>query len=567
MRPMRTAKLLLGLAALGLAPSAPSGQGGAADAPTSETLVKQGDTVIGMGPMTFTLNWVAVDDDKRWFAQIGTDLNPDDINRDGCILSNGFVTLREGAPLSAPAGAVLDDWSSVSLNDLGDLGMVIQVKPLTGAGFTAVYWNLTPVAKKDDKVDAATNSVPPGPLNPPTPTAPNDWDTFSVAKLNAKNQIFVIGEIVQSLTTRNKEKSLVRYQLDDAGHITGTTVLATEGMTIPAGLLLRGQNCILTNEHVLGINNRGDFITIVGQDNIQWVVINAQTAVAKTLDVSPIPGKTWNNFNQGRVAINDRGDWVFSGTLQPTGADDYLVVKNGQKFVQSNDFFPAISPLAMTKGSSAPIYIANTGDVFWHGRIGTSDSFMRNKDAIVVSNQTIVDNRLVTSVLGGENGFAISPNGRFWIGNVQLQSIGTAALFVDYGLVLELPGCRGNQGKLSHASGAARVGMTLQLAMDKAQAPGALTSIFFSRQGIVSANGCGVNIRPYGEVFLAPPLIGSFPLPPWNGTSPSLMTINIPNNISLVDSTLFAQGVFVSPGHPTEGVRLTNGLRIEIGAP
>src|SRR5262245_62183501 len=109
MRPMRTAKLLLGLAALGLAPSAPSGQGGAADAPTSETLVKQGDTVIGMGPMTFTLNWVAVDDDKRWFAQIGTDLNPDDINRDGCILRNGFVTLREGAPLSAQAGAVLDD--------------------------------------------------------------------------------------------------------------------------------------------------------------------------------------------------------------------------------------------------------------------------------------------------------------------------------------------------------------------------------------------------------------------------------------------------------------------------
>jgi hypothetical protein len=104
----------------------------------------------------------------------------------------------------------------------------------------------------------------------------------------------------------------------------------------------------------------------------------------------------------------------------------------------------------------------------------------------------------------------------------------------------------------------------MQLAMDNAQAPGALASLYFSRQSSLTAAGCGVNVRPYGEIMLAAPLVGHVDFPAWNGTSPSLKTIDIPSKISLVDLVLFAQGVFVSPG---QSVRLTNALRIEIGAP
>jgi hypothetical protein len=139
-------------------------------------------------------------------------------------------------------------------------------------------------------------------------------------------------------------------------------------------------------------------------------------------------------------------------------------------------------------------------------------------------------------------------------------------LFVDFGLVLELPGCRGNQGKLSRFSGQARAGQRVELALDRAQAPGAAAALYFSRNSVVSANGCGVPVRNLGELMLGAPVLGHTSFPAWNGTTPSVKAFDIPNSISLVDSVLFAQGVFVSPGH-TEGVRLTNALRIEVGAP
>jgi len=541
---MRNAKTVLGLVVLGLASTAASGQ-------SLESLIKSGDTVLGLGAMN-NVTFLAVNDSKTWSALMSTTF--DDSTRDGCILSNGFVTLREGTALLAPPGAVLDEWNSVSVTNSGDLGMLIRVKPVTGLSFDGIYWNLVPVAKKDQ-----TLPFPPFPVT----GVLADWDTFSVVKLNTKNQLFVMGEVANPLVTRNKERSLIRYQLDDAGSITGTTVLATEGMLVPAGLRLLGQQCMLNNEHILAVNNRGDVITLIAQDAVQWLVINMETAVAKKGTPSPVGG-LWRDFSQSRVAINDRGDWVISGAVEdPVG---YLIVKNGQKFVQQGEVFPAISPLPLGNGSLAPLYIANNGDVFWHGRIGASDSFMRNKDAIVISGQTIVGNRLVTSILGGENGFSISPNGRFWVGLAQLQSIGTAALFSDFGLVLEVPGCHGNQGKLSLASGKALLGNDIQLAMDRGQAAGAVTAVYFSRQSVLSPNGCGIRVKG-GELMLGPPLLGHRTLAAWNGVNPSVGTFRIANQISLLDAVFFAQGVFFKPGHPTEEVRLTNALRIEIGAP
>ena len=548
---MRNGKLVLGLICLGLAAPV-SGQ-------TVKSLLKAGDTVIAMGSVN-TATFHAINDAKTWMIQCTTSFP--DATRDMCILSNGFVTLREGTALFAPAGAKLLSWNTLSMNNAGDLGMLIRVLPVSPApAFDAVYWNLVPVAKKDQVVQSPV-------FPPPTPTIPNDGETFSIVKLNAKNHLFVMGEIIQGLTTRNKERSLVRYKLDDAGRVTETTVLATEGMTVPAGLRLLGQQCLSNDEHLLDVNDKGDHITMITADAVQWIVINQETAIAKKGTASPV-GLEWREFAQGRVAINDRGDWVISGAIgaPPPAPGGYLIVKNGAKFAESGDVFPAVSQIPLGFGSQAPIYLANNGDVFWHARIGSTDSFMRNQEPIVIASRTIVDNQLVTSVLGGENGFAISPNGRFWMGSVQLQSVGTAILFADFGLALELPGCRGNQGKLTHSAGRPLLGSPLTLAMDRGQAPGAAAAIYFSRRSVLNANGCGVDVKPHGELMLGAPLLGHTNLGAWNGSSPITKTYQLPADIGLVDSLYFAQGVFVAPGHPSEPIRLTNALRIEFGAP
>ena len=555
---MRNAKPILGFALLALVPSAVAGQ---AMPPSIVTLVKKGDTIIGLGALitmsSGSLSYLGINDSKTWMALLTTDFP--DPNRDSCILSNGFVTLREGTPLFAPAGSTLDDWTSINLTNRGDLAMLIREKPAVGgASIDGAYRNLVPVVLRNQQIVSPNLGIQPG-----------VWDTFAVIKMNSNNEMFILGDIANPNRSRAKEKSLARYRLDDLGNILETTVLATEGMTVPAGITLAGSQCMGNNEHILAVNERGDFITFVGNENLtvggQALLINMTQIVAQQ-NVASSVGKPWRVLSLSRVALNDRGDYVISGAVGQAGdLDGYLIEKNGQKLAQQGDVLPEISTVGA--GSNAPIYLANTGDVFWHARASGGDAFMRNDKTIVQSGRTVIAGNLVTSVNGAENAFSISRNGRFWIGNIELQSVGTTALFVDFGLVLEVPGCSANPGKLSYVSGKALVGKEFQLAMDEGQAAGASASLFLSSRPLLSPAGCGVNLPPYGELMLAPPLIGPRSLPAWDGANPSLVTIRIPNRISLVDSVFFAQGLFLSPGHPTEPFRLTNAMRIEVGPP
>lgn len=545
MRPMRHAKSVLGLALLGLFPSAVFGQ-------SIQTLIKKNDTIIGLGGMV-GMTYVAVNDSKTWMALLSTSFP--DSTRDGCLLSNGFVTLREGSPLFAPVGSILDEWNSISLTNRGDLGMIIKARPSVGLPVDGAFRNLVPVALKDQVIVS------------PNLGAGADWETFAVVKMNSNNEMFVLGEVANPAVTRNKERTLVRYRLDDLGNILETTVLATEGMTVATGLRLAGSQCLGNNEHILSVNERGDFITFIASDSpsVQQLAINMQTVVAQSGGPSSV-GKPWRVLTLSRVAINDRGDYVVTGSVgQANDPDGFLIEKNGQKFAQSDDILEGITRLG--NGTQAPLYIANTGDVFWHARGSTGDAFMRNYSPIVHAGRTIVGGNLVTSLSGSENAFSISPNGRFFAANVELQTVGTAALFMDFGLILELPGCSGNPGKLRRVSGSALLGGEFQLSMDQGQVAGALTSLFFSSRALQSPAGCGVNIPPYGELMIAPPVRGPLSLPAWDGTNPALTTIRIPNRISLLDSVFFIQGLFFSPGHPTEPFRLTNAMRVEIGAP
>lgn len=544
MRPMRNAKSILALALLGLAPSAVFGQ-------SIDTLVKKGDTIIGVGAMV-AMSYLGINDSKTWMAQLATDFL--DSTRDGCILSNGFVSLREGTPLFAPVGSTLDEWNSINLTNRGDLAMILRAKPSVGASVDGAFRNLVPVAMRAAPI--VSPHLGPG----------STWDSFAVVKMNSNNEMFILGEIANPAVSRSKERSLVRYRLDDLGNILETTVLGTEGMTVPAGIRLVGATCLGNNEHILSVNENGDFITFIANEGNQALVINMERIVAQVATPSPV-GKPWRVLTLSRAALNDRGDYAITGSVGvPADVDGYLIVKNGQKFAQQGDVLPGFSS-NLQAGSSAPVYLANTGDVFWHARVANADAFMRNYEKVVQAGSTIIAGNLVTTVNGAENGFSISPNGRFFAASVELQSIGTAALFVDFGLVLELPGCSANPGKLSHVSGKALVGNEFQLAMDEGQAAGAVASLFFSGRPLLSMAGCGVDVPPYGELMLAPPILGPRSLPVWDGANPSLATIRIPNRISLVDSVFFAQGFFLSPGHPTEPFRMTNAMRIEVGAP
>jgi hypothetical protein len=105
--------------------------------------------------------------------------------------------------------------------------------------------------------------------------------------------------------------------------------------------------------------------------------------------------------------------------------------------------------------------------------------------------------------------------------------------------------------------------------MGNGQVPGALPMISFSRGQRIPGSDCGVVRPPFGEVLISPSQVfGTVAFPAWDGTNASLLDLGIPNNLALVNATLFVQGAFLEPTPtPAEDFRLSNALRIEIGFP
>jgi hypothetical protein len=549
---MRCEKAIPALAVLGLA-------SGLLHAQTPTALIKEGDTIVGMGALEI-INYLAMNDAKTWCAGVVTSF-PDTI-RDGALLRSGFVTLRENMLLPFPIGAVLDDFSSVSFNNSGEIGMIVKAKVGDNAPQDMLYYNLVPIAKQG----ATTGPwLPIELVTGPGIGANSPWVLISVAKLNANNELFVSGQINNTSVTGPREDILIRYRLTDQGTIAEQTILGTKNMFLES--IQAPIDTIGKGEHLMAINNVGDILCLVNATGNRGIMLNMDQFVAQEGRLSPV-GRNWTTLQLAKVAINDNRDTVVTGTLQAQESNDptvFLISKNGEKFAQSNDVIPTISASPIGKGSTAPIWISNAGDVFWRCAAGSEDAFCRNYEPIIQRNRTVINGNLVTSVIADDHSFAISPDGRFMIGRVELQAVGAAVLFADFGLIKELPGCANNPGHLSKISGEARLGTTFTLGLDDGPVTGALSFIAFARQPARPDSTCGIN-TVYGELLISAQVFRTFTLAPWNGTGPSTLSVTVPNTISLVDAVFYGQGVFSDPAHPVD-FRLTNAVKIEIGAP
>jgi len=299
-----------------------------------------------------------------------------------------------------------------------------------------------------------------------------------------------------------------------------------------------------------------------------------ETILAQVGQPSPVNGLVWKYLDRiPRTSINDFGDYVFTGSTQhPTDPDPdaalYVIIKNGDVFAKEGDLVGSFTE-PMGKGSLNPVLITNSGDVYWYwqNEAGTESALMRNDQAILQENVTQVVGNLVVDIPTQDN-FRVSHDGRFWIGRVDMQNLGETLFLADFGLVVPIPGCHANPGRLTLVEGMAVAGDHLLLAMDNGQAPGVAPILFFSTAPRISPSPCGT-MTPFGELLIG--LRSRFlrlVLPIWDGTNPSLIDLSIPKDIALVDAEFYLQGMFVDiDATPAENFRPTNGMRVQIGAP
>ena len=116
---------------------------------TIETLVLEGDSVDGVGLIT-SINNIAVNNTGHWLVEADTD-HPD-TDADSVLIENGVLYLREGDPVSAPEGATLDSFDSVTLNDLGDAGFNFFLDGTDDIfDDSGVYWNTVLVYQESEE--------------------------------------------------------------------------------------------------------------------------------------------------------------------------------------------------------------------------------------------------------------------------------------------------------------------------------------------------------------------------------------------------------------------------------
>lgn len=564
---MRSSTVLASaLAALGCALGASP-----ALAQSREIVLRDGDHILSLGNVN-RIDEQVINDNGVWFAEIVSDVSS--TSNDGALLRNGFMSIREASLVSDPPGASIQTFTDLWVNAHGNVGwpLNLQDTPDGNNDDDGLFWNTVLIAREGTLINAL--GVDPA----------AEYRRFYVAKINDNDTLQLLCDIADPSISGSTERALIQYVTDGAGNLTEAIVLFKETDPIEPVILGNTIRSMGTQPHSFALNNNDDWMTYIqmnGPDATEntAVVING-SIVLRERDPSFQEGRFYNDLANKQMDMNDFRDWVVSTQLDVVDGDDGLdnsiLLRNGDKFKQEGDSFPAIAPFSLIRFDAAPIYIGNSGDVFWYALDSNPDGannqgYYRNED-VIVKEGDVINGTVVTGIRSGVYAFHASPSGRFWIGEVALQGLGDGLVVADFGLVLPIPGCNNNPGTVEKVAGSAVVGGNVTFAMDNGQAPGVTPFIYFSTRPAIMGSPCGINTN-FGEVLIGlggPRVVGRIFGTPWNGSTPSLLSLSLPPDPTLLDVEFYGQGLFWDIGGAVgapEVFRLTNGFKMEIGAP
>jgi hypothetical protein len=271
---------------------------------------------------------------------------------------------------------------------------------------------------------------------------------------------------------------------------------------------------------------------------------------------------------QGHHDRNEVGGWAAAVRLDGDPTSDLVLMRNGAVLAQEGELIPSLSPLVAPwpLAEIGPLRLANSGHVVWQalrvaGGLG-GGTFLYDGVPFLQAGVSVVDGETVTSFVPRTNNFELSPDGRHWLVRVVLSGTTEAFVRVDFGASEPRPGCLGNPGSLRHAAGFVLPDAALELELAATAPLGALVRLHLSTGGPDGLLDCGTPL-PYGELLVTSAgrvgalLVGT------HAGAPLTLSTALPASLALVNQRFFAQGSYVAPG----SILLTNGLRLEVGAP
>ncbi len=411
---MRNTLLLLSLSTLSAAASA--------QAPT--VLVRDADVVTGVGNVTSIEN-LAVNNGGSWIVEADTD----NVNTaaDGVLLKDGVLLLRQSDPVAAPAGAVVSSFDAVTLNANGESGWnLFLTGPATNAD-SGLYFGTTLVIQEGSTPSA------------PQFSAGTVYTGFFETKFNDARSILIVASVDDPAIPTTTDRAMVLAQVNAAGVLISENVILKEGDLVP-GIPIETITDFGTGPHDFALNNAGVALysaDLTGATTTDGVILRDTTVIAREGDPSPIAGRNYETLYGRHLDLADSGDYVFIANLDGTTTDDDVIVKNGTTVIaREGSGLAAIGAFTLTSFGSGPVRIDNGGNVFWYGDWNDPDltrdtGIFRNGELLVQEGVTLANGMVIESLAGVQDGFSISPDGRYLIFEGKLAGGFDAAFLLD----------------------------------------------------------------------------------------------------------------------------------------
>jgi len=518
-------------------------------AQASEVAVREGDSAAGIGQIVVLGRSAVSDAGAILFEANGSAPSPGNrgIYRDEDLIA------RRGDPFGA---GLFESAFDLGSNGKGDLVLAALLSNTPGAPLDneILSWNDQVLLVESDPASCACS-------------AGTVYHGFDAVHAENDGTLLVSGQVRDPGPSGIRD-FLLRLTTDTAGTVLGEEFLLLEGDLAASGEIVTR---VTAQSSQFALADDGNWLSVarLGTDSLRDdVLLLKGVPIAREGEPSVVPGRIYASLSGSKVDINDSGQHVFIAFLQGDVDSNAILVKDGAVFAhEGQPLVPGVSD-RLERFDAAPVRIAGSGDLFWYGNTygpASSDQYLlRNHQVVIQEGVTQVGADTVTAIVSTRDSFDASEDGRFLLAQVELAGGIEAFVLVDFGTVVPVPGCSGNAGSLARVGGDARPGETLRFELTDAQAIGAIPVLLWSTEPAVAGSACGLPSR-IGEILVdlgsvANRIVGS----PWAGGAVAL-DLALPQDLALVNLDFYGQAAFVDPlGAP---VRLTNGLRVEVGAP
>ncbi|MDF1800238.1 MAG: hypothetical protein P1V81_13745 [Planctomycetota bacterium] len=523
-----------------------------------QTLAAEGDVVPGVGTITSIQN-IAVNNGLDWRVEADTD-NPltDD---DYVLLGPSGLLLQENQSLPLPVGALLDSFDALTLDINSNSAVNFFLDGTTGSSDdSGIYYNLNLLVQEGQFTTATGVS------------AGTKYTGFFETKLADNGDILVMASMDDPLITSTTDRVLMRLTVDLAGNLASETVVWKESDVLPGttGMVTD----FGTGPHQFDMNDSGSILFYADTDlptGTDGFIYADSTQLAAEGGPSPVVGRLWSSLASPEVALNNSGDYAFSGSLQGDSASNLLLVKNGSKFRQEGDPVPSIPAFTFTSFGSGPLDLADNGDLLWYGdwndpATDFDTGLFLNDELIVQEGVTTIGGVVVDSLSGVQEGYFISDDGRFIIFEATLDD-GTNGAFLATrsGSIVSVPGCFPDGSTMAWSAGEPKVGSVLNLDYNAPVAAFGVRYLGVSTTSLADGSGCGVFAPGIGEILIGitPPDPFLLPMGAHVGTG-TTVPLAIPNDVSFVGLTFHLQSFNVYLSGPTP-ITITNALELTLG--